>query len=589
MRPQRRARRAPSPLVALLACALLAVPGGAAEPLVPEVSNPELYGKSLEAARQALEHYGALDDEVAMRRVADIGYRLAAQSGFDDFPFTFYLVDMPEPNAFALPGGQIFVTRGMLDLGLDDAMLASLLGHEIAHVVHRHGIRMQRRATLLNVLGQALVLGVLVGAEDDDRGLRHPHDRYDPTYRGDSRKGSMVQGAAATSMVISELLLRDYSREFEDEADESGQRFAAAAGFDPIGARDLWELMRARIPQSKSYGYWRTHPFSELRERAAEVRAEDLKTFAATSDDPYRQATQETLLAYRDEPHEGSEEEVEALRLFLDASALVAWPRGSRAEALRLAELHRVRDAELEKPAVARDYGALVTRYDETLATVRTLTPESPLLATLESERETLRREADAMLPQALAVWEEGVYQTEFLETFLSNYPDSPQVPQLALALGEAYARMGRAGDAVASFLRAAESAPTSDAGRRATAGLRSMTPRLRELTALQRLSDESDDPEIQSLAHARLAQLAGTYAEIDLGGAYLDAYPDGEFAETVRGRLEALANNLYGEIVLYQGIGDHVQALDRINRILEHAPLSAAADLLREGAVVDS
>ena len=80
--------------------------------------------------------------------MAAIGYRLAQESKFQDFPFTFYLIDMPEPNAFALPGGQIFITKGMLDLGLNDDMLAGLLGHEIGHVVLKHGTRIQRRATL---------------------------------------------------------------------------------------------------------------------------------------------------------------------------------------------------------------------------------------------------------------------------------------------------------------------------------------------------------------------------------------------------------------------------------------------------------
>src|SRR5262245_10637639 len=120
----------------LLALALF-LPADASAQDTPKVtiSNPELYGKTLKAAMEALEHYGTYDNPAALKRVSDIAYRLAAQSDFDQFPFTFYLVDMPEPNAFALPGGQIFVTRGMLDLGLTDDMLGCLLGHELAHVV----------------------------------------------------------------------------------------------------------------------------------------------------------------------------------------------------------------------------------------------------------------------------------------------------------------------------------------------------------------------------------------------------------------------------------------------------------------------
>ena len=130
-----------------------------------EISKPELFGKTLGAARQALEHYGAVEDTDALRRVADIGYELAVQSDFRDFPLSFYLIEMPVPNAFALPGGQIFITRGMLELPLDDDMLAGLLGHEIGHVVLEHGIKMKRRANLLNIISNVVLAGVIIGAD----------------------------------------------------------------------------------------------------------------------------------------------------------------------------------------------------------------------------------------------------------------------------------------------------------------------------------------------------------------------------------------------------------------------------------------
>ena len=87
---------------------------------------------------------------------------------------------MPEPNAFALPGGQIFVTTGMLDLGLDDDMLANVLGHEIGHVVHEHSIHMQRKATLMTVLGNLLVAGVVIGESRSNNRQNTPQAPYDP-------------------------------------------------------------------------------------------------------------------------------------------------------------------------------------------------------------------------------------------------------------------------------------------------------------------------------------------------------------------------------------------------------------------------
>jgi Zn-dependent protease with chaperone function len=559
-------------------------------PAVPsigqEVTNPKLYKKSLTAALGAFTYYGELDDPEQRRRVNDIGYELAVVSDFKEFPFTFYVVDMPVPNAFALPGGHIFVTRGMLNLGLTDDMLACLLGHELAHVVYKHGTRMQRRAALFNTLSSALMLGVLIGVDDDNRS----DTPYEPGYGGGgSHKGDMIQGTMAAGMAISELLLRNYSREFEDEADDEGQRLAAAAGFDPDGARALWELMNSRLPQSKSYGYWRTHPFSDQRMRAAEVRAAELKIQKGEPSQDYRAAVQKVILEYSDQEWKGkNKEEAELVEHFLELSALYARPVGPRAEGIRLGRLHRQRDTELELSELERDYGKLVRSYREQLDEVQVLTPKSPFIATLEGELDGLREAAEGLRPKAVAVWEGEIYQTPFLETFLSNYPTAPQAADVALVLGNAYSRLRRQTDAVEQFLRAAEAGPKSAAASRAVEGLRNLAPHLERLAALARLA-EWDDPKLAAIASQRLDELVTTFDDLESGSEYLKRYPDGTHIEAVNERLEVLAKNLYGEVVLYQGVGDHVKALERIQQILTHAPLTRAAEMLREKAVFDS
>ena len=213
----------------------------------PLIKNPELFEQSLEVARRAVDQYGLYDDKAELARINRIGYRVAQESRFVDFPFTFHAVDMPEPNAFALPGGHIFVTRGMLELGLDDDMLACLLGHEIGHVVFNHYAKMQKRQTLLSVLGQALMVGVMISAKDSG-GTYDPKNPIESVGRAQDRADT-IQGAAAASLIIPQLLLRSFSREHEDQSDEEGQRWAAAAGFDPDGANRLFALMRARIPR----------------------------------------------------------------------------------------------------------------------------------------------------------------------------------------------------------------------------------------------------------------------------------------------------------------------------------------------------
>ncbi|MDX1631433.1 MAG: M48 family metalloprotease [Thermoanaerobaculia bacterium] len=561
---------------------LLSLAGALGHPAgAQKVSNPDLFGKTAAAAQRALDEYGVWEDPEAQRRLQEIGYRLAGHSGYQDFPFSFFLIDMREPNAFALPGGQIFVTRGMYELGLSDDQLAGLLGHEIAHVTQQHGIRMQRRATLLNILSQAVMVGVIMasdGTRDTPRGVP-----YDPRQDTGPSSGQQIQGAAAASMVLGELLLRSYSREFEDEADEEGQRIAAAAGFAPGGAADLFRLMEARLPQSRKYGYWRTHPFFTDRVRAASARGESLASQDPHPVDRFRAATQATLLAYEPAEIEGADAVLqEKVDLLLDRAALAAWPRGETAERLREKELDRLRAEEMELPATSRDYGRLIRAYEEQEGRVAELTPESPFLAELRREKKTLTEEVEEIYPKAREILEDGVYQTRFLETFLSNFPQAPEVPEVAMDLARAYSRMGRHTDAVARYLQAWHADPEGETGTKAIRGLQHLAGNLDQLAALQQIANQLDDPEIERVSRERLERLTEEYDSLANGAEYLERFPDGPFADAVAQRQESLARRLYGEVILYQEVGDSVKALQRIQKILDYAPFSSAAEELR-------
>ena len=555
------------------------------QPLAPlsaqRVSNPELYGKSLQVAQKALEIYGSWDDAEQQERVADIGYRLAAKARFDSYPFTFHVAGMAAPNAFALPGGHIFVTRGMLELGLTDDMLAGLLGHEIAHVVHEHGTRMQRRATLLNVLSQALLVGLVMSADNnvDNRGPQAP---YDPRVGYRTRDAQQIQGAMATGIVVSELLLRDYSRDFEREADDEGQRLAAAAGFDPSGLTDLMALMSERLPQSKQYGYWQTHPFFEERVRGGAARGAQLKAQPESDPSDFRVRTQAALLTYV----ETKKPEPELAEL-VKTEALTAWPTGKKAEGIRLERLHKFRDQEFENIAMSRDYGAVLEAYTEVAELIERLSPKSEMLAKLSAEKEELEAQAKALYPRAQEVLAGGVYEKSFLERFQSNFPDAPEGPKVALALGDANSRLGNVVDAVEQYLRAWESAPESPEGKRAQSGLHILAPALDNLAALEQMVQQRRDVALSDLAETRLKKIAGQFEELSNGAAYLDRFPHGSQVAEVTDRLHALADDLYAAVVLYQGVGDNVKALDRINEILTHAPSSPAAARLRDRAAV--
>jgi beta-barrel assembly-enhancing protease len=570
-----RIRRTTAFTLLLLMALFTALPGGA-----QGIANPDLFDKSLKAATEAATQYGSPDKPDQIARVNKIGYELAQQSEYQKYPYTFGIVEMPVPNAFALPAGQIFITTGMLDLGLDDDMLANVLGHEIGHVVHEHYLHMQRRATLMNVLGNLLVAGVMIGESNSHR--QPSQAPYDPRVGYDPGGGNLVQGAAAASLVISELLLRSYSRDNEDEADKEGQRLAAAAGYSPDGARRLWELMTTRTPQAKEYGYWQTHPFQDERMRAAEARKDTWAVSTRKSADDYRKRTQATLSSYLD--RKKPDQDVTA---FLKKTLLAVWPQGRVSDALRLEKVHQRRDDELARPLLSRNYGAVLKLYREELAEVKTLDSKSDLIAALEGEISDLEAKRKELYPRAVAVLGGGIYETSFLESFLSNFPEASEVPEVALALGDAYSRLGNRTEAVTQYLKAWEAAPGSTEGKKASAGLRNLAPNLQELAALQQMAEQNRDPELKRIANDRLSAIVKSYSDLSNGAEYLRRFPEGAYVLPVIERLNVLAENLYGEVVLYRSVGDTVKAMERINKILTYAPLSPAAAKIRDQAVL--
>ena len=162
--------------------------------------------------------------------------RLAAQSERQDVQYTLTVLNSREANAFSLPGGFIFITRGLLNLiGSDEAQLAAVLGHEIAHVEKKHGVNAIFRQLGLSVLAE-------VGA-----------------FALDFLSGDLLRAAG---LALTQILQAGWGREAEFEADALGQEIAARAGFDPVGAISLLEKLIQAENSEESMHIFRTHPAS---------------------------------------------------------------------------------------------------------------------------------------------------------------------------------------------------------------------------------------------------------------------------------------------------------------------------------------
>ncbi len=199
----------------------------------------------LQAAPEMAQQFGGLDpDPQAQARVDQIGERLVSRTAVRQSPykFEFHLLDDPETiNAFALPGGQVFITEGLLKRLETDGQLAGVLGHEIGHVVGRHGAEHIAKQQLTEGLTGAAVMAT--------------YDPNDPNSRG----------SAAVAAMIGQLVGMRFGRKDELESDELGVRFTSEAGYDPRSMVALMKILDQSSQGGRPPEFFSTHPNPENR------------------------------------------------------------------------------------------------------------------------------------------------------------------------------------------------------------------------------------------------------------------------------------------------------------------------------------
>lgn len=228
-------------LLALLACATNPATGKRQVNLFSESQEIEL---GREAERELAGSWRLLENPPLQAYVESLGQKLAAASERPRLPWRFQVVDDPVVNAFALPGGAIFVTRGLLAHLRSEAELATVLGHEVAHVTAQHAVH---RISKQQLAVGGLLLGAIVSPE--------------------------VANAADLAELGLGLLFLKYSRDDERQADSLGLRYLRRLGYDPRAAPEVFTVLEAvssREGGGRLPGWLATHPHpAERRDRLA--------------------------------------------------------------------------------------------------------------------------------------------------------------------------------------------------------------------------------------------------------------------------------------------------------------------------------
>jgi predicted Zn-dependent protease len=209
------------------------------------LSTEQEVALGLQAAPEMAAQFGGLSRNAeGTRLVKDMGFQLLAAAGEAAQPYTwdFHLLgDRKTVNAFALPGGQIFITEALLERLQTRGQLAGVLGHEIGHVLARHSSEQMAKTKLAQGLSTSAVIA-----------------------GSDSRAGTYT--SAAIAQFVSQFALMKYSREHELESDRLGVRFMTLAGYDPNSLKDVMVILaQASGRNPGASDFMSTHPSSNRR------------------------------------------------------------------------------------------------------------------------------------------------------------------------------------------------------------------------------------------------------------------------------------------------------------------------------------
>lgn len=199
----------------------------------------------LQSAPEMINQFDGLDpDPRAQQVVQAVGQKLVQSSIANqaDYPYEFHLLaDEETVNAFALPGGQIFITRALLDKLQTEGQLAGVLAHEIVHVISRHGAQHIAETQLTQGLSGAVVLAT-----------------YDPN-------NPRSQTTAQVALMIGQLVNMKFGRDDEIQSDTIGVKLMAQAGYDPRSMTEVMQILADASSGNRPPEFFSTHPNPENR------------------------------------------------------------------------------------------------------------------------------------------------------------------------------------------------------------------------------------------------------------------------------------------------------------------------------------
>jgi predicted Zn-dependent protease len=251
--------------------------GSPADAILSKTDEAQI-GRAIMHSIRASGHL--VEDPLITEYVNEIGHRVAAFANDGEYKFTFFVVNDPSINAFALPGGFIGVHTGLIEATRSEDELAGVLAHEIAHVTQRHIARAIHANSRQSLMSTAIMLGAILA--------------------GAAGAGSdVVQGGIAVAQGSQAQAQINFTRSNEHEADRIGIEALADAGFDPQGMASFFEVISRQTGSGefKVPEFLRTHPVSSARIAESRSRARDYPAVRSNDSKNYGVARARLLVA----------------------------------------------------------------------------------------------------------------------------------------------------------------------------------------------------------------------------------------------------------------------------------------------------
>jgi len=228
--------------------ALLTLGGVLSAPAFAQFSDEEVR-MGREAVKEIEKASKLVTDEAVVKRVNDIGQALVKASTDPKAEFTFKVLDEKEVNAFALPGGFVYVYKGLLDKVESDHELAGVLAHEIVHATHHHSKKIMKKQKPWDIATMGVLLAGILSGKD-------------------------VTGLAQGVSIVNLAKINGYTIDLEKESDAGGMDIMLKSTYNPVGMLTFMERLAREEARSGAaqvdYGIFRTHPYSQ--DRASSLR-----------------------------------------------------------------------------------------------------------------------------------------------------------------------------------------------------------------------------------------------------------------------------------------------------------------------------